>query len=288
MAVDRRLRLATANRNVERLAKALIFTSAFAVAVIPAFILSDLFIKGIGGLSLEFLTNPSADAGRSGGILPILVSTLSILAIAIGAALPLSLGSAIYLSEYAKRGGWTGRLVTGSLDILAATPSVVFGLFGNAVFCRIMGLGYCLLAGGLTLACMILPILVRTLEITLRNVPDEYRLAGHSLGLSRIRLATAILIPSAMPGLIAGLVLAIGRVLAETAALLFTSGYVARMPESWFDSGRSLSIHIYDLSMVVTGGEPNAYKSAVVLLVILLLLNIGTLIILKVWENKTR
>ena len=288
MAAKRRLKLATSNRASEKLASILTATSALIVAAALFFILGDVFAKGLGGLNFEFLTEETSDAGRGGGIFPIIVSTVSILAIAIAVALPLGLGTAIYLSEFSRRNPFTAQVVRNSLDVLAATPSIVFGLFGNAIFCRMMGLGYCLLAGGLTLACMVLPIMIRTLEVSLRRVPDDYRFAASSLGLSRTRLTLSILLPCALPGLIVGIVLGVGRVLAETAALLFTSGYVDRMPGSWLDSGRTLSIHIYDLSMIVTGGEPNAYKTAVVLIGLLLLINGTTLMIVQTWKRRLR
>ena len=136
-----------------------------------------------------------------------------------------------------------------------------------------LGMGYSILSGGLTLACMILPIMIRALQAGLEAVPDDYRQAATALAMSKTRTVVSILLPSAAPGLIVGLVLGIGRVLAETAALLFTSGSVDRSPESLFDSGRSLSIHIYELAMNVAGGEPHAYSTAVVLLLLLLVIN---------------
>src|SRR5262249_39987706 len=128
-------------------------------------------------------------------------------------------------------------------------------------------------SGGLTLACMVLPLLIRSTEEGFRAVPYEYRLGAAALGLSRTSTLFRLLLPAAVPGLAVGLVLGIGRALAETAAMIFTSGYVDRMPESLMDSGRSLSIHIFDLSMNVSGGDPNAYASALVLVVLLLTIN---------------
>ena len=160
-----------------------------------------------------------------------------------------------------------------SLDVLAGVPSIVFGLFGNAFFCKTLGLGFSILSGGLTLACMVLPILIRSTEEGFRAVPANYRLSAAALGLSRTTTLIHLLLPAAVPGLIVGLVLGVGRAIAETAALIFTSGYVDRMPESLLDSGRALSIHIFDLSMNVSGGDANAYGSALVLVVLLLLIN---------------
>ncbi len=228
---------------------------------------------GASGLSLAFLVSPTADAGRSGGIGPILVSTALIVGVCVAVAVPIGLGTAILLAEYTPRGSRFGTWVRRSLDVLAGVPSIVFGLFGSVLFCKVLGLGFSILAGGLTLACMALPVLIRAIEQGFSAIPDEVRLGAAALGLSRTGTLTKLLLPSAAPGLVVGLVLGIGRATAETAALIFTSGYVDRMPGSLMDSGRALSVHILDLSMNVPGGTGNAYASALVLLGLLLIIN---------------
>ncbi len=268
-----RVQLPTSGGQGELAVTVVMWLVASLVAMILIGIVGDLVWHGIGGLRWSFLADSPARAGRSGGIAPILVSTLLILAIAMAVALPLGLAAAIGLSDFSRRGGAFASIVGRTLDVLAAVPSIVFGLFGNAVFCGWMGLGYSLLAGGLTLACMVLPILVRTIEASLRSVPDDYRVAAASLGISRTRATWSVLLPRASAGIVVGWVLGIGRVLAETAALLFTSGYVDRMPRGITDSGRSLSVHIYDLSMNIPGGTANAYTASLVLVGMLLLIN---------------
>ena len=250
---------------------------AAALCVLGAFawLMADMLVSGLGQLSWDFLTQAPAKSGRAGGISTILVSTLLILAVCLAVAVPVGLGTAILLSEFTRDSKRAGRWIRLSLDVLAGVPSIVFGLFGNAFFCLFLGLGFSIVSGGLTLACMALPILIRSIELSLRAVPDDYRLAGAALDLSQTRLLVRVLLPAAAPGLVAGLLLGIGRAVAETAALIFTSGYVDRMPESLLDSGRSLSIHIYDLAMNVPGGEPNAYASALVLVLLLLIINAG-------------
>jgi phosphate transport system permease protein len=188
-------------------------------------------------------------------------------------ALPLGLGCALFLSESRFGRGRGGRLVRASLDATAAVPSIVFGLFGNAFFVQVLGMGFSLWSGGLTLACMVLPLLVRSAEASLRAVPEEQRLAAAALDLSFATTVRRLLLPSAAPGILAGLVLGIGRALAETAALLYTAGYVMRMPRGLEDSGRSLAVHIYDLAMNLPGGDRRAYAAAAVLVVLLLFLN---------------
>ncbi|MBL4846397.1 MAG: phosphate ABC transporter permease PstA [Planctomycetes bacterium] len=249
------------------------WSSAALVSAVFLWMLSDLVTNGLGRVSWEFLTSSPSDSGRAGGIGPIVVSTLLIVSVAMVVAIPIGVGTAVYLAEFTSTESLLGRLVRRSLDVLAGVPSIVFGLFGSAFFCKTLGLGFSILSGGLTLACMVLPILIRSVEVGFREIPDHYRLSAAALGLSRTSTLLHLLLPAAAPGLAVGLVLGIGRAAAETAALIFTSGYVDRTPESVLDSGRALSVHIFDLSMNVPGGTPNAYAAALVLLGLLLLIN---------------
>jgi phosphate transport system permease protein len=251
----------------------IVWAIAAVVTAIFLWILSDIIWHGAGQISWEFLTAAPENAGRRGGIGPILVSTLLILGVCMAVSVPIGIGTAVLLAEFTSSESFFGRLVRRSLDVLAGVPSIVFGLFGNAFFCNTLGLGFSILSGGLTLACMVLPILIRSTEEGFRAVPSHYRLSAAALGFSRTTTLWQLLLPAAVPGLVVGLVLGMARAIAETAALIFTSGYVERMPESLLDSGRALSIHIFDLSMNVSGGDSNAYASALVLLVLLLLIN---------------
>ncbi|MEM7585945.1 MAG: ABC transporter permease subunit, partial [Acidobacteriota bacterium] len=174
--------------------------AALAVTAVFLWLLADLLRHGAGQLSWAFLVEAPASAGRAGGIGPILHSTAWILAIALGVSLPIGLGTAILLTEVAPAEAAFGRLVRRSLDVLAGVPSIVFGLFGNALFCVALGLGFSILSGGLTLACMVLPILIRATEEGLRAVPEEYRLGGAALGLGRLTILTRLLLPAATPG----------------------------------------------------------------------------------------
>lgn len=261
------------SRRADAIATVLVWASAALITGVFVWLLADIVWHGAGRVNWTFLTASPRDAGRSGGIGPILVSTFLILAVCLAVSVPIGLGTAAMLSEFTPAHGFFGRLVRRSLDVLSGVPSIVFGLFGNAFFSQTLGLGFSILSGGLTLACMVLPLLIRSIEEGFRAVPDEYRLGAAALGLSRTSTLLHLLLPAAVPGLVVGLVLGMGRALAETAALIFTSGYVDRMPESLMDSGRALSIHIYDLSMNVSGGDPNAYASALVLILLLLGIN---------------
>lgn len=249
------------------------WTTAATAAGGLAWLLITVGLKGLPELSWALLVESPRDAGRAGGVGPLLVSTLLILGVSLAASLPLGLAAAAMLSETGRRDRWEHRLVRRSLDVLAGVPSIVFGLFGNALFCLTLGMGYSILSGGLTLACMILPILIRVAEQGMRNVPAEYRQAAAALGLSQTTVLWRVVVPAALPAVAVGVVLGVGRALAETAALIFTSGYVTRMPTSVWDSGRSLSVHVFDLAMHVPGGNPRAYASATLLVLLLLGIN---------------
>lgn len=243
------------------------------VVALMVWMVAELWLAGHSQLTPQLL-GPT-DVGNAGdtGLQSVLVSTALIVGVCLLVAIPLGLSCAIYLSEnlsYDSR--WT-RSLAYSLDVLSAVPSIVFGLFGYQFFAITLGLGFSILAGGLTLACMVLPLMVRISEQALRGVAPELHMAGAALGLSRAGMLHKILLPGAASGISAAIILSLGRALAETAALLFTAGYVLRMPSSLTDSGRALSVHIYDLAMHHHGGLTQASASALVLIAILIALN---------------
>jgi phosphate transport system permease protein len=254
--------------------------SGFVIAIL-AWILFDIGIRGLSHVNIRFLTEAVEDAGRAGGIGPIIVSTMLLLGVTLVIAVPLSLATAIELTDRIGDDSWFTQNVRRCLDVLAGVPSIVFGLFGNTLFVIALGLGYSVLSGGLTLACMVLPLLIRTFEQAIIAVPREYHFAAAALGLGRTATLFRVVLPAAAPGLMAGVVLSVGRALAETAALIFTAGYVARTPESLFDSGRSMSVHIYDMAMNVPNGGTQAYATACVLVAMLLAINGLTAFLLR-------
>ncbi|CAE6517263.1 Phosphate transport system permease protein PstA [Nitrosomonas nitrosa] len=264
----------------------LIYSAIVCVSGVFLWILFDLIRGGSALLSWQFLTDVPRDAGRAGGISSILASTLLVLLIALLAALPISWATAILLTEFIPAESPFGRWVRYSLQVLACVPSIIFGLFGYAFFSLYLGLGFSILSGGLTLACMLLPILVSTAEAGLRAVPESYRLSAVALGMSRAATLFHVLLPVAAPAWAAGLLLGIGRAAAETAALMFTSGYVDRMPESLLDSGRVLALHIFDLSMNVPGGDAPAFASALVLILLLFVINLVAMRFTYLWQRK--
>lgn len=255
----------------------LIFTSLAAMIILLPLtaLVVNLLQAGLPGLTLDFLFTAPSAGGREGGIGSLLVSTALILVVCLAAVVPFGLGTALFLSECVAADSPAARRLGYSLDILAGIPSIVFGLFGYQFFAITLGLGFSILSGGLTLACMTLPLMARTSEQALRSVPLQLRHSGEALALSHSGMLRQVILPAAGPGIAAGMILSIGRALAETAVLLFTAGYVLRIPGSLLDSGRALSVHIYDLSMNVPGGMPVAARTALVLLILVVLMNLA-------------
>ena len=254
------------------------------VALIPMLMLTDLLSQGWDHLSWRFLVEAPLQGGREGGIAPLLVSTGLLLLITLAVVVPLGLGCALYLSEVA--GTVAQKRLGLVLDVLAGVPSVVFGLFGYLFFAQLLGLGFSLLSGGLSLACMALPLFVRLSEQALRRSARPHRRAAIALGLSQGGFIRRLLLPGAAGGIAAAMIIAIGRTLAETAVLLFTAGYVTRYPESLLDSGRALSVHIYDLAMNVPGGAPASAATALVLVVLLVMINLMTRRVSRRWMAR--
>ncbi len=267
----------SAQSKVEYLVTYIVWGLSILLLLSMIFLIYKMVGPGFSTIRWDYFLSEPLNSGRSGGISSILISTLLIVGVCLFVAIPIGLGTAIWLTEFTTSQSFLGQNIRRSLDILAGVPSIVFGLFGNALFCRYLGLGFSIISGGLTLACMVLPILIRSIEVGIRSIPSEHRFSASALGLSTFSQLYHLILPLAVPGIVVGLVLGIGRAVAETAALVFTSGYVDRMPSSISDSGRSLSVHIYDLSMNVPGGESNAYKSVFVILILLFFLNTLTM-----------
>ncbi|MGR3624555.1 PstA family ABC transporter permease [Pseudophaeobacter sp.] len=236
-------------------------------------VIFDIASQGIGQINLSYLTDAPRQSGRAGGVFPILVSTVLVLAIAVAVALPTSLAIALYVTEYLAQGSALSSLFRSSMLILASVPSIAFGLFGSSFFAQFLGLGTSLLTGGLTLAVMIIPICAFAFVEVFRLLPTGYRTGAYALGAGKARFILCVMIPTCTAEIITVVLLGTGRALAETAALLFTSGYSDRMPESLLDPGRVLSIHIYDLAMSIPGGDRMAAASAVLLIGLFLLIS---------------
>ncbi len=254
--------------------------SAFSVVILVA-IIGYVLYKGLGTVSISFLTSVTSVLKGTVGIAGNIVNTLYIILITMIIATPIGVGSAIYLNEYAK----PGRLVTlieYATETLSGIPSIIFGLFGMMFFGETLGLGYSLLTGSLTLILMVLPLITRNTQEALKTVPDSYRHGAIGLGSGKWHMIRTILIPSAMPGIITGVILAIGRIVGESAALLFTAGSAKGLPnllsqylDKIFQSGGTLTIQLY-LSATSEGDFDTAFGIAVVLLILVFLINIAT------------
>lgn len=243
------------------------------VSLVLLWMLADIGLRGWARVDWTFLTSAPGDAGRTGGIGSLIVSTLWVLGVCLAVVVPLGLGAALAMTEFLKPQSRLRGTLLHSLDVLSGVPSIVFGLFGYAFFAIQLGLGFSILSGGLALACMALPLFVRVSANALEMVPASYRQAADALAISRTGWVVRVLLPQASGGIAAALILSIGRALAETAVLIFTAGYVMRLPESVYDSGRTLAVHIYDLSMNVSGGDATAGATALVLVALLILIN---------------
>jgi len=261
----------------DQIARLSLWFIAIAVTALPLTLIVNLFAQGGDGLSWHFLFDAPLDGGRAGGIGPLLISTSWILAVCLTTVILIGTPCALYLARSESASAVNGiawqKRVGQVLDILAAIPSIVFGLFGYLFFTQILGLGFSILSGGLSLACMCLPLYVRLSEHALRQVPVAYRDAAIALNISELGYVKRILLPMAAPGMAAAVILSSGRALAETAVLIFTAGYVVRTPNSLLDSGRSLSVHIYDLAMNIPGGTRNAATTAIILVFLLIIIN---------------
>jgi len=258
--------------------RGVIWACAAVTVLILVLILGHILINGLPNISWEFLTSRySAAKNGSKGILPMIINTLYVVVITLLIAAPVGIGCAVYLTQYARQGRLV-RLIRFTTEVLSGIPSIIFGLFGYAFFCIKFQWGYSILAGCFTMAICILPTIVRTTEEALLAVPEGYLEGAMSLGAPKLRVIFTILLPCAMPGILTAVILAMGRIVGETAALLFTvgvSGY--RLPDEIFghvmDQGCTLSLFLYNSAM--NGKDPIGipYATAAVLLILVFLLN---------------
>ena len=229
-----------------------------------------ILAQGIPYLSWELFALEYTTQNVS--LFPALVDTVLMIAIALSLAAPLGIGTAIYFVEYAKKGNKLVSVMDMATDTLAGIPSVVYGLFGLLFFVIYLQMGYSLLAGACTAAIMILPVIIRTTEEALQAVPISYREGSYALGANKLRTVLVVVLPAAVPGILAGIILSIGRIMGETAALIYTAGTVAQLPEDLFSSGRSLAVHLYVLASEGLFME-QAFATAVVLVIITVIIN---------------
>jgi len=261
------------HRNLaERIINLLVWTSALFVALVLFAIVVYVGVKGIGVISWEFITQLPSRMGKEGGISSTIIGTLYLTAVAVIISTPLGIGAAVYLTEYQKRNSRFTRLVEASAEALAGIPSIIFGLFGFIFFVIYLGLGWSILSGGLTLALMILPTIIRTTQEALSAVPVEFRENSLALGATKWQTISRVVLPSAAPGIFSGIILSIGRSVGETAAILLTAGAALGMPVLPTDPARSMAVHLYYLTAEGISIE-RAYGTALLLIIIILVTN---------------
>jgi len=259
--------------------------SALATISVLIFILGYIIIKGMpylkpGLFSLHYTS-------ENVSLVPAFINTVIMTVLALCVSGPIGISSAIYLVEYAKKGNKFVEVVRITSETLSGIPSIVYGLFGMLFFVGALGFGYSILSGALTLSIMILPLIMRTTEEALKTVPDSYREGSFGLGAGKLRTIVKIVLPTAMPGILSGIILSIGRIAGESAALIYTAGTVASLPKNIFSSGRTLSVHMYALSS--EGLFMNeAHATAVVLVVLVAAINFLSSLIAKKFSSMER
>ncbi len=259
-------------KTTQKIAKTVIWAAAILVMVILLAIVLYILVKGIPEISWSFLTEIPRNMGRSGGISSAIIGTLLVTAVAVVVATPFGIGTAFYLTEYTRESRIT-RIIRFSAESLAGIPSIVYGLFGFIFFVIYLQLGWSVLSGGLTMAIMILPTIIRTSEEAIRTVPRLYREVSFSLGGTKWQTITRAVFPSALPGIANGIILSIGRCVAETAAVILTAGSALRMPMSLFAPTRTMAVHFYILAREGISME-NAYGTAALLIILIFIINV--------------
>lgn len=256
----------------------LLYLSAFATVGLLVLIVGFIFIKGIKGINLSYIFSDYSASG-DGGIFPMILSTIYMVLVSIGVATPVGILSAIYLHEYAKKGKIV-EIIKFATECLSGIPSIIYGLFGGIFFVVTLKMQYSIIAGALTVAIIILPLIIRTTEEALKTVPNEYREGSLAMGATKFQTLYKVILPSALPGILSGVILAIGRVIGESAAVFLTAGTVASMPSSIFDSARTLTVHAYLLTKE-KGDIGSACSIGIVLIIIVLGLNTTAKLVAK-------
>lgn len=264
-------RLASYKRTPGSLLVMILVLVAAAITVVAlVFLLVYILVNGIPYLNADLFSWEYTSENVS--VVPAMINTVIMAVISLVFAIPFGIGSAIYLVEYAKKGNKLVKVIRVTAETLTGIPSIVYGLFGMLFFVTALHWRFSILAGACTLAIMVLPVILRTTEEALMAVPDSFREGSFGLGAGKLRTIFKIILPSAVPGILSGVILSIGRIVGETAALMYTAGTVAAIPSSVFSSGRTLAVHMYVLASEGLHVE-QAYATAVVLLVLVILIN---------------
>lgn len=276
---------ASKRRIISMVLRLLVWLGAALTTLVLAFLVGYILVQGVPYLTPSLFEWEYNSTNVS--LMPALVNTLYMAGLALVIAVPLGVGSAIYLVEYAKRGSKFVQLVRMTTETLQGIPSIIYGLFGMLFFVTALKWNLSLLSGACTLAIMVLPVIMRTTEEALIAVPDSYREGGFGLGAGRLRTVFRCVLPSAVPGILGGVILALGRCVGEVAALLFTAGTVAQIAGGVFDSARTLSVHMYVLAS--EGLHVNeTFATAVVLLIMVVILNLLATLAAKMMNKGSK
>ena len=263
----------------------LVWSSAIITVAVLVYLVVFILVRGVPHISPSLFSLTYTVENQS--LFPALVTTLLMVGITLLIAVPFGVSTAIYLVEYAKRGSRFVRVIRMTTETLAGIPSIVFGLFGYIFFATWLGWGKSILAGCFTLSIMILPLIMRTTEESLKSIPDSYREGAFSLGAGKLRTVIRVTLPSAMPGIFAGIILAVGRIVGETAALIYTIGGVIKIPDNLFSQGRTLALHVYQLASQGHHRD-EAYATAVILLLVVLGINAMSSSIERRFKQKNK
>ncbi|MFA5001728.1 MAG: phosphate ABC transporter permease PstA [Methanolinea sp.] len=274
---------------MEKIAYSGLFAAVGIVMAVLAILILDIIMEGLPVLSWEFVTGYPSNLGREGGIFPAIIGTIYLVTGAILIALPLGIGATIYLSEYTRE-GWVTKTIRTGVDLLNGTPSIVFGLFGFAFLVIFVGFGVSLLTGWIVLALVVLPTIIRTSEEALKSIPNTMREGSLALGASKWQTIRKVVLPAAIPGIITGTILSIGRAAGETAPIMFTAVvFTSRfLPDSIFEPVMALPYYLYILSTSVPGAQQNAYGTALVLLITVTLFYGAAVLIRARYQKSSR
>lgn len=262
----------------DHILRGLLWGAALLSVTVLVVIVGYLFYKGISYISFDFIFGDYSPSG-GGGIFPMIVTTIYTILISLAIATPIGILAAVYLQEYAKQGRLV-KMIRYATESLTGIPSIIYGLFGAVFFVAILKLGMSIIAASLTLTIIVLPVIIRTTEEALKNVPPSYREGSLALGTTKLQTLYKVILPSAMPGILSGIILSIGRIVGESAAIFLTAGTVAAMPSSIFSSARTLTVHSY-LVTQEAGDIGLAAAIGIVLIVIILALNLSATYISK-------
>ena len=271
-------------RHEQWLVRIILWTMTAVTIAVLVFIIAFILRKGLPAVNLDFLLENPADMGKKGGIFSTIVATVAVTGLAVLIATPLGVGSAIYLTEYTWENAVT-RVIRFGAECLAGIPSIIFGLFGFILFVTKLGFGWSILSGGLTLAFMVLPTIIRTSEEAIKSVPPVFRTVSFSLGGTKWQTVTRVVLPSALPGIVTGVILSVGRSIGETAAVIFTAGSALKMPTSLFSASRTMSVHFYILAREGISMS-HAYGTAAVLIIAILAVNVATYYLMNRFIRK--